>query len=998
MKESIQEQIKNIDSALAWVKNNAKNDYRTKFMELVEQRRILVRLQQANDENPALAAFGVSQVGKSYLMGCMLKKDGKPFIFKGKKKDYDFQLEMNPITRDSEATGVVTRFTSFQRYPERYNPDYPVLMKCLSIADVATIISDSYYNDLKDTEVWLQTEIEEEAEALIAKYAAMPELSKPSITADEILEMKAYHIKHLNVAQTLYKSSFFDNLAFVANRIPEPEIADVLSILWHKCESLTKLLRHLMETMRKLRYSRYVYLTEDALVHNSKNENTIMSVQCLNMLFTPQPDYFTDVYLRNGNNYEKITGLSKSEVAALCSEVIVKIDEEYLENTATYNLSTIESKAIRETLRANRDVRVEPTTKDELVDIPMDILRHNDMLDFPGARGREQRGIKDLQQDIVLADTYLRGKVAYLFNVYNESRLINVLFYCHHIAQHDVNTLPDMIHDWIMRYVGETMEKRHNTIESTGVSPFFYIATKFNMDLALSATGANSRTDICGRWEERFNKVLYHKCFKVDTEVDNEDVRLYQNWTAPGEKFGNSYLLRDFKFSENFYRGEKTPERTRVYPPSGASVNNTIGMSDEYYNNLRSTFIESQYVKDFFPNPELSWDAAATLDNDGATLILDRVTTVASRMDKTRTMQFEEILNKVKSSVFKSMQDYVVSTDVDKILEGNIRKAKSIYREMAFTCNTDNYYFGHLLQALQLSDIATYRVLHKAINDPGTIGQTGNFSDYEIIVNDLNNNGFPFDSLTTDEARWNALCETYYLDSPEEAQAYLQSKHVDAKKLFSGSFKRKKTSCILADAVFDFWFDRIKSVALLNEATGNNQFDMLTMNMLTDGLSKSAVTLRLNDYMANEIEDYVNTLDIHSVNESLLADILSSAINRFVLDFGFSMLNERVIEKAREICIKRKLPAFRYIERKQPEIDNLEKMSALFDEMTINPKSLLPSFENNYNSWLEYMFISFVSNIEVPDNYNKEANDILIKLLQEVDAKAFQRKLNTETA
>lgn len=979
LNDAIASQIENVNKALKWINDNQHDDYRGKFMELVEQRRILKKVYEANCENPAMAAFGVSQVGKSYLMGCLLKKDGKRFILKCNGKEYDFLKEMNPQTVSStEATGVVTRFTSFLRYPDRYSEDYPILMRCLSLADIATIISDSYYNDVKDYKAWSDSVLRKESEKLVAKYKDSAPLRNPRLTPDDVLEMKEYHKKYLNNAQVLLEAGFFDDLAFIADRIPETELAETLSIIWVNCEPFTRLLVRLMETMSKFGYSRYVYLSEDALIHNSDNENTLMSVECLNKLFDEKPKYHTDAYLREGDVFTKIPHLTKSEVGAVCSEIIVKIGDEYLDNASTYNLSFISDPEVKRELQNGRPTRQDSITGDELVDVPMDILRKNDLLDFPGARGRDQYSIQDLELKAeALMKTYLRGKVAYLFNEYSSSRLINILFYCHHASQHDVNNMPDLLKDWIMRYVGDTMAERAKTINKTGISPFFYIATKFNMDMKWQdGTNANSANDIKNRWKERFEKVLYHHCFKVDTSLDKEKVEFYKNWTSTGEKFGNSYLLRDFKFSEgdHLFKGEKTPERKCLMEETHPG----------YYEDLKNTFIKSDKVEAFFPNRVLSWEAAATVDNDGATLILDRLTTVASKIESTRNYQFTEALNKCTKKVIEAISNYVVSTDVDEIMEKNVRNARSIYREMSFTCNQDNHYFGHLIQALQLTEPTAYQIIHKVINDPKLIGKPQDFKDYEIIVKDLANNGFPLDTLQTIESQWHALCVTYGFEDQEEAETYLNAKQVDSEKLFSGSFKRKKYSCILADAVFDHWKERIKSASLLNETTGNQDFDVSTMNILTDSLVKSAISLHLYDEMAESIGEFVNTVDIHSVKPNFLADILSSKINSFVLDFGYSLLGEKTLEKARKICTEKKLPVYKYIDKPRLEIKELDQMSDLFDNMIDNGQSLLPSFEDTYNSWLEYMFVSFISHLDVPEGFDREANARLVQLLSKI--------------
>ena len=129
MQNKIQFKIDELNRSLEWIAKYKPEDYEQKFLQLVEERRKLQKLQTAEEYNPAIAAYGVSQVGKSYLMNCMLQKNGEPFLIKTKEKSYKFIEEMNPKTSRTEATGVVTRFSSFSKMPITYNEQYPIIVK-----------------------------------------------------------------------------------------------------------------------------------------------------------------------------------------------------------------------------------------------------------------------------------------------------------------------------------------------------------------------------------------------------------------------------------------------------------------------------------------------------------------------------------------------------------------------------------------------------------------------------------------------------------------------------------------------------------------------------------------------------------------------------------------------------------------------------------------------------------------------------------------------------
>jgi hypothetical protein len=144
MLNEILRQIGIINDSLAWIKRNKPNDYELRFFSLVEERRKLKVLARAAAENPAIAAFGASQVGKSYLMSCLLQDKGKPFMVSDNKgNEYNFINSINPIGDGQEATGVVTRFSSFSRDTDKYSKEYPALVRTLSVIDIVLILSDT---------------------------------------------------------------------------------------------------------------------------------------------------------------------------------------------------------------------------------------------------------------------------------------------------------------------------------------------------------------------------------------------------------------------------------------------------------------------------------------------------------------------------------------------------------------------------------------------------------------------------------------------------------------------------------------------------------------------------------------------------------------------------------------------------------------------------------------------------------------------------------------
>ena len=953
----IADQIENINKSLDWIKKNKPQDYDQKFIQLIELRRTLRKVLSASYNNPGIAAFGKSQVGKSYLISCLLQDNGKPFMVKAGNELHNFVYKINPPSDNGggkESTGVITRFSSFNRAPDRYSEKFPVLVKTFSVTDLLLVLADSYFNDFGDYVVIDEDEINTISQKWNEKYSNSAIVSNSPIKADDILFLKYYFNKYIHHAHTLNKTSLFNHLTMLIERIPVSDYPNVFSCLWNNETNFNNVFTRLLTTLSTFGFAEYIYLPIEAVLHKDVKENTIMSVQCLKQLFEDSKTHTSDVYIKKGDDFVKCaTNMSKSELCAICSEVVFKIEESFLSSTQSYAWE-------------NMNTSVQNKVNHNPIELKM--LRTNDLLDFPGARSREAERLSKLSTSTVM-DFFLRGKVAYLFNKYNEEMFINILLYCHHNKDNDVTYLYSLLESWVHNYVGKTPSERKRKIEIAHKSPLFYIGTMFNLDMELQPGKVESEQTeetIDQTWIGRFETILNRQCFHRET------TDWVKNWTEDGDDFKNSYVLRDYKFSEKIYNG---------FTEEGKETSRRI--SDVFYDKMRSSFIKDQYVQNLFQNPDIAWDAAASMNNDGALYILENLADVAAQMDKTREEDFAKVLNSVSGKLYDIMHGYHQSTDIEEILEGNIRKAKAIFREMDFTCNTDNYYFGHLIQALQITEPECYKVVHKVMQSTEILGKVNDFKDYEIIRSSCKNSGYPIEEAKEDTDKWQCIMNTYGFSTQSDAEEFLMHKHIDIQKLFSGTFKRKLNSCVIADAVYNHWCAKIKSVDFINEFSNEDNFDSSIMTNLIEQMVLTSGTLSIADRMAGLISDYVNVIDIHAANESLISDILADVIQDFVLDFGFEYLSDEEKASAKKVCQNRKIPAFNFIEKEIPEIVDETGLTALFNEMSTNPKALLPSFEDNYHKWLEYMFISFVATLEIPD-YDPEANMVLEILLKKI--------------
>ncbi len=950
---NIQQQIENIRQALEWIKVNEPQDYDRQFLNFVEERRKLRKVMQAQSFNPAAAAYGESQKGKSYLMSNLLQKDGAPFMLNYGDKAYDFIYEINPIGNGAEATGVVTRFTSFQRNGELFSEEHPVAMRTLTVADIIMILSDGYYNDIRDYSV--ADNIKEKAEEFYNDYVNRSVVNGP-VTADDLLEMQSYFHEYINNAQAYGKAGYFTRLALVADRIPLADYEKVYGFLWDNNEYFSKLFQRLLDLQSRLHFAPYLYLPMDALLHRGNNDNTIMAVQCLHGQ-SDEAQKHTEVYIREQGIFRTERNIRKCDLSAICAEVIVRIPDDFLDSCGEYVFDGIEDPQVMAQLSH------EPVKKD--------ILRHLDLLDFPGARSRKKEDKDTLGNGCILTTILLRGKVAYLFNKYNESSELNVLLFCHDQAKSEVAELPHLISSWVENYVGKTPEKRSAVIDDCGgVAPLFYISTKFNMDMALQSGDSNNATEaLKGRWHQRFKKVLYNECFNADGK------EWVKNWSSPGTRFSNSYLLRDFKYS-----GERGSRLYTDFEETGHETKSMI--PDDYYRELRKTFIGSDDAGFFFPNPALAWDVAATINNDGALYIIEKLGIVAKNIEVARNKQFDEDTKKALDVVIQAMVKYQPATDNAQQMQRNIENAYNVLRELDFTCNNDNYYYGHLLEGLQLCERDIYDPIHQLILSGKLNEPLYNFEQYQIIRERCHN----FEECETLEKKWERLMKVYHYASKQAASDDLTRRKIDTTILFADNLPPQLPSYLIAIHVLKLWKEKITSVDFQNTYAAEDGFAPGVLNEMVGCLLDAVDRLNLLDHLHKDLKDYTDIAAVKNIPVSLVADIIASSVSNFVADFGYSFLDEKKRNELEEMAKQDDLPVFKWISQPRQEVFSEPEVAELFSQVLSSGSALIPAFKQSFFAWEEYIFLAFLSRVE-RSKYALEITQQLATVIQGLSEK-----------
>lgn len=952
--ERITGQIRSIDDFIQWSDHHLQESRREEtFKSLVNVRRQLKRYRFALESNPAIAAFGESQKGKSYVISSLLARKGKQFMVHDPQSgtDYNFVEQFNPITRDTEATGVATRFTRGYEMPSE---QFPVLVKLLSVADILQILCDTAYNDVKSHSVIDREDIDEFMLAQERRYKGMPRLYD-ILDEDEVMNVREYVETHVGKtkAKELLDSRFFDVLARIVPQVPPQEWPQLMSKLWYDNPDITRLFERMMQGYETLGYAHRVYVPIQALLNTS---TTLMSSLCLQKLSEPapttgnaDPNLGTDLLTEGG---KRVAGFSKSVLSAITAEVVFQIPEDTISEQLSYCLEGIADDGTRQRLLSkgwNRQVS-------------KDFLHTVDILDFPGARAplelSESQICIELNKQMIL-----RGKVRYLFNKYSDERLISVLMLCHDHMQNGPTVMPGLIEQWVTQNMGGTMRERTAFLDKSIVSPLFVIATKFNMDMGHSVqSGGDSQID--KRWEDRYKKVLYDQVLQADS------LRWFAEWTERGG-FRNTYLLRDYKWS-----GVNGNRLFEGYDTEGTE---TREIDAEFHRKLRQSFVESPYVNTFFEDPELAWDAAATLNNDGATRIIENLGIVAAHAKESRMGKYESEVRSLHLLTLQLMQEYYHDESDDNVLQKAIARAGSIVAELDVVCGKDNYFFGRMIRNLQVTENYVFDFYYHSLNSTRLVSER-DLKEYDLILSRCHGR---ISASRTFEENLEILRQEYHYPSAQACREFFEgSKGVSLDRLFSCDFRQRSNSEQLAEGIVAQWLEDACSPKKLKfyESAGCSTLVMLD---LVENMKAVAETVHLSQVIGRIISPFVDAVSVPHQILDMIADTTAEIINEFVVRFGYDYYSPEKLADLATVNEKHQLHlTFDYGLTDKAPMSN-DELSDLFDNIRPTDGNAmmasLPSFVN-YNKWVELLLVSFIASYDVP-TYDVEANKVLGHLL-----------------
>jgi hypothetical protein len=777
-------------------------------------------------------------MGKSYLVSAMLSTPNHPFAVTDGRKEYNFIRDINPSSPNStiEATGVITRFTT------RKEEDIPggyLKVQLLSISDIILILCKAFYNQVD----YIQENILS-AENINSKLENISidksHIIKSFINEDDILDIKEYlsdinnplHRRCNNILSA--ESNFFDFLIDNINYLDEKQLNSVLQILWNEDKNISRLWSDMFDTYKKIEFNSIVYAGFDTVL---KSKGTLLDVARLDEIYGKPQDV--------GNDYE-----SEANILLSKGDKPLKVKKSLL------------SSLIAE-LRFNIPNELE---------VANPFLKDMDILDFPGARRPEQIKQDKLNEGKNLSTILRRGKVSYLFNKYSSAKRISTLLFCHNNNMSAESSMGSLLNEWIKGNVGQTSKDREEYVSKSNIPPLFIIGTWFNKDLEYHEEKQGD--ELGSRWNRRFKIVLEKEVLKSLEDNDH----WFNDWTTSQKMFRNIYMLRDFKYSKTIYQGYD-PDSNKT---EEGDVNQPLTYPT-FFNDLKKSFVEDDFVVKHFSDPEKSWNEAASCAKDGTRLIIGSLNKIAPNVLEARNEKFADDIRKIQDQLCSLLQQYYHPDNGDdciKLAKRQIGKSRS---QIDIMIGDDKYSFGRLMDSLMITEPDVYELVHDFISGGVLTDRLSNRESQIFMSAGLDSMASRLDNI-------NRLCYYLGVDNEQECRKELESDGIDMDKLLSYRQMMRSRADELVDKVSELWHNKI----LIKKCTQSFETVLLSIDTIVSQLWKLYEQLNFKRYLTEKVDTFIENMS-NDTAVGIISDCLTMEINKFSFSFGYDFMSEERI-------------------------------------------------------------------------------------------------------
>jgi hypothetical protein len=937
--------IDSINNGVDWAEKNLRDSEQSSVLNnLKNHRRIISKTRNALTGKPVLALFGASQVGKSYMANNLLYNNDNLLLI----HDHSTQNEIDFIKNiNPEGKGNEATSTVTRFTSEKINDinKKPVKLKLFNVKDVILILIDGYFSDyIENGERSNAEKIHKHIEFVTSLKSNEKQIH---ISDDDVYEIKEYLVKHFakTINEFLYALNSTKFWDFLA--------ATIQYIPIHKSVEVFNILWNYNQpisdvytiALQELEKLKFskVAHVDFSAIERESKDDSISAIINVKSLST---FFENDGKINVQLDSENLVNISSSKLCFLTSEIVLTVSQSSIENRP--------------------------------------FIQSTDIIDFPGARSRDElRDLSDQSRIYML----LRGKVSYLFNLYSSNFLTNTLFVCMRTQQTNVSTMPRLIKQWIQDNIGETDVERGVSLGDMP-PPLFVIFTWWNTQLQYKekTDNMNPLERIQKQFETRFHQEV----------IGSYD--WHENWaTHQGQKkqFKNFYFLRDFKESELIYKSE-----------NGSEVDFYSEPQETFYNIYRNEMVNYHKEKSlFFDNPELSFDEASEKNKDGSEFIIKNLT--ALPFEKNFIEFHEKRINESHQGVLRILKKYHHDENQDKQYLQAIQDASSIHLVLNRIFGMDSYFFGKLMELLQINEKDIFEINHDALRD---VSLVDNSKINEMVFYKIHSPrlilGQEFNTEENYKFNLNVLKEDYKRESLDDTEMFFAQRGINLYHLFFGVNTIVNKSDAIAEKVSQYWFNNVLIPERFFELIELG-FEASLIEKLLQNVKNNFTKNNMNRVIANQIKDYVDLGKRLDEAEDLVAHMIATVINNFVNAMGWKSHSENELNLLLRVNqtykLDLKIPeeesTFISISKLESPSNHMhvEELINITDRLneTLSNSKIDQDIVNNipmikyYNNWIELMKISFIETCDIP-NYDIYSNKKLGECLKEFE----QIKLN----
>ncbi len=551
---------------------------------LMRLRRRASNLCRSSEVPVASAVYGASQTGKSLFVGRVLEPSDRRDSPLGKSdqlepdayiRELSFSIDINPQSGSNEATALVTRFTTNDRFDKEALAEYPVKVRALTRAEWLRVLARGFLSECKRPDhVWdegqLRALFEETHEAyradevdrnwrmdLIDVYTYMRGLDHLVYKAEEALFnsfLSQYPLTEAGCVEIAGRM-FWDRENF-------PE----LTALFNEVQAfLQKVTAHGRDgILTHWAAVRFLLDSQRSAEHESSSSQWRRSIKWADLKEDVKDGWYV-------LDYRPGAGPPKEDLSVIQSAMLEMV------------IPVVPH-------RMNEDWR--------------DVIQKMDILDLPGMRaggGDSTEGgatsIKSIDAKMMVVK---RGKVFYLIDRYIEERQVQTFLLLVRGGNLEVRqSLKEYVNKWGRARYGEDAWPQR----VSDAHPALFIGM----------------TGIDGEFKDReMNRNLYDA--RLKTIVDYTLHEIMTDFGGPGQPFTNVFPIR--------YPGTWDCDQQK-----------RSSLGAQKWDEAGKVFVESEMVRKYVHNPEKKWKVAMQDADGGLSLISRGFLTCTTALQKQDALQ-----------------------------------------------------------------------------------------------------------------------------------------------------------------------------------------------------------------------------------------------------------------------------------------------------------------------------------------------------------------------